>query len=190
MGRLLACALALSGGQTQAAAPVPTGGPDKPALYLTTRGAKWVYRGDDGTEHTDVVTAAVPKGKGWVVTAGRAHGKGKTTDPTEWEMSERGLFVLSKADGKEPKARQFLKLPTEPGGEWRVAPGDDLIRCVTLKPRRVEVPAGEFEAVGVETYLGDELAATRLYAVGVGLVKIERNGKATLVLKSFNPGTD
>jgi hypothetical protein len=68
------------------------------------------------------------------------------------------------------------------------------IRYVTLKPRRIKVPAGEFEAIGVEHWHGDEVFGTCWYAAGVGLVKSEIGSGDDAVtwmeLKSFTPGKE
>lgn len=178
-----------AGAAASETAPAPRAKPGEPTRYFpTAAGARWVYDHGDG-ERTEVVTAAEhdAKERVWAVTVGRVGKAGKVSRQEVWEVSERGLFLAASPAGrKEPAC--FLKLPHKPGEEWEFAPGSE-IRCVAVKPRRVKVPAGQFDAVGVEMYLGTDLFVTRWYAPGVGLVKVEDTKSVRCVLKTYTPGT-
>jgi hypothetical protein len=171
------------------AAPVPKERlVDKDVLYVPTKvGAKRVYnRGDE--EQTDVVTAVEhkPKEKVWVVTIGELDKDGKVFKEEKWEVSNQGLVLVH----RETDLRTFLKLPHRAGEMWAFSPSLKNIECVALEKQRVEVPAGEFEAVGVEIQLqGGRVLKTWWFAPGVGLVRIG-NENSTYVLKSFTPGKD
>jgi hypothetical protein len=180
------------------AAPVPKEQP-KPTLYFpTVVGTKWVHRDFKGNEHTRVVTAVKqkPGERAWVVTTGVLDAKGKVAVSDTWEVSEKGVFYLDTFDEQKPDWRCRLKLPALIGEKWDPNLGarpKSEARSVTLKPRRIKIPAGEFDAIGVERWHGDEVFGTCWYAAGVGLVKSEIGGgddkETWMELKSFTPGT-
>jgi hypothetical protein len=180
------------------AAPVPKEQP-KPTLYFpTVVGTKWVDRDFKGNEHTRVVTAVKqkPNERAWLVTVGGLDAKGKIAVTDTWEISEKGFFSLDEDSEQKLVRRCGLKLPALTGEKWDPNLGADPesdIRYVTLKPRRIKVPAGEFEAIGVEHWHGDEVFGTCWYAAGVGMVKSEIGSGDDAVtwmeLKSFTPGT-
>jgi hypothetical protein len=180
------------------AAPVPKEAPKEELYFPIKKGTKWVY--DQGKEEkTEVVTAVEhkPKEKVWIVAVdlmnkdGKAAGKEK-----KWEVSNQGLVSVtpqkSWVSGEiKPRSLQHLKLPHVAGEKWAADMNPEpSFRSVTLDKQKVKVPAGEFEAIGVETYLGDKLVVTRWYAPGVGLVRIGDEKNPTYVLKSFTPGKD
>lgn len=174
-----------------AAAPVPKDPPKPPPLYFpTTVGTRWVYE-VDGEERTEVVTAVEHKAKErvWIVSVGRVDKDGTVTAAEAWEVSHQGLVLVKGRGDRESRPFQFLKLPHRANEKWALHPDAQLdFRCVALGPRRVKVPAGEFEAVGVEVYAGDALLTTRWYAPGVGLVRVGDDKETRRALKSFTPG--
>lgn len=159
--------------------------------YFPTKvGAKWIYE-LNGEEYTEVVTSVKQnvKGQGRVVAVGRLNKAGKVTPDTEWEVSDRGLVLIQRADDEEVFARRYLELPHRPDAKWCLSRKFQTMLCLAIKPERVKVPAGEYDAIGVELYFGTLLEETRWYALGVGLVKqVDAYGKTALVLKSFTPG--
>jgi hypothetical protein len=199
MFRFLLAVAGCLGSLGLSAAPVPKDEPNRSLYFPILRGAKWVREDAAGKEHTVVVTAVKqkPNERAWVVTAGWTDEKGRITDSDTWEVSEQGLFYLNECVGQKPVPRCHLKLPGLAGEKWDPYPEGERqgrVRCVTLKSQRIKVPAGEFDAVGVETYHGKELVTTCWYAAGVGLVKSELGGgddkETWLVLKSFTPGKE
>ena len=187
MPRLLAASVALVITLNLVAAPVPKDVPKEQPLYFPTKvGTKWVYaHGDE--DQTEVITAAEYKTKErlWVVQVTTSN---KEKRVTEWEVSDQGLFWVMDR-GKERATQCWLKLPHKAGEKWDLVP-EYRFRCVTLESQKIKVPAGEFDAIGVEIYLGDTLFVTRWYAPGVGLVKLADEKSTRSVLKSFTPGKD
>jgi hypothetical protein len=179
------------------AAPVPKEQP-KPTLYFpTVVGTKWVDRIFNGNEITRVVTAVKqkPDERAWLVTVGGLDAKGKIAVTDTWEISEKGNFYLDEDREQKPVRRCHLKLPALIGEKWDPYLGakpKSEFRSVTLKSRRIKIPAGEFDAIGVERWHGDEVFGTCWYAAGVGLVKSEIGGgddkETWMELKSFTPG--
>ena len=189
MSRVLACLLAILLLSGLDAAPIPKTTPKETKLYFpTTVGSKWVYQSEDG-EYTEVVKDVVNKEKErcWIVSVSRVDKDGKEVPSKEWEVSE-GALILTKS-AVSPKKRlawPHLLLPHNPGKQWQFLPESDSHPCVAIKPQRVKVPAGEFDAVGVELYSGRQLVETKWYAIGIGLVKrTDLDGKVDLELKSF-----
>lgn len=179
------------------AAPVPKEQP-KPTLYFpTVVGTKLVHQDLKGNDHTRVVTAVKqkPGERAWLVTVGGLDAKGKIAVTDTWEVSEKGVFYLDTFDKQKPDWRCRLKLPAVSGEKWDPNLGTDLegeVHRRTLKPRRIKVPAGEFEAIGVESWWGKEIISTCWYAAEVGMVKSEVGSGDDAVtwmeLKSFTPG--
>jgi hypothetical protein len=177
------------------AAPVPKDRPaDKDVLYFPTKvGAKWVYEGNEG--RTEVVTAVEqkPKEEVWVVTVDRVNKDGKViNEERKWEVSKQGLRLVGTwlTRDREPKPHTFLKLPHRAGEKWAFNPDLDEFQCVALEKQRVKVPAGEFDAVGIEIQLGRKESITWWFAPDVGMVRMGDEKKPSCVLKSFTPGKE
>lgn len=183
-------------GHSIPAAPVPKDEPNRSLYFPTLIGATQVFEDAAGEEHTVVVTAVKrkPNEQAWIVTAGWRDEKGRMTVSDTWEVSERGLYFLNEGDGRKTISRCHLNLSSRAGEKWDPHSEGELrgtFRCVTLKTQRIIVPAGAFDAVGVETYYGKDLVGTCWYAAGLGLVKSEMGSgdkkKTWMVLKSFTP---
>lgn len=186
----LLLALALPAAKAPSA-PVPKDDGKKTKLYFPiTVGAKWVYEGGR-EEQTEVVTAVEqkPKEQAWVVSTGLLNKEGKASPWAEWEVSERGLLLLKDKFGPAAGEQWWLKLPHKAGDKWDLV-SEARLHCVALEPKRVKVPAGEFDAVGVELYVGKGVLLTRWYAPEVGLVKVGDEKDTMWALKSFTPGKE
>ena len=187
MARVLRVLVALLAGLPLTAAPVPKNA--EPPLYYPTRvGAQWLYVSGDWVV-TDTVTAAKQKDRVWVVTVERLTKEGTVDFENEWEVSSEGLFQIAHNDKKHRNPECFLKLPAKPGEKWDVNPEVEY-RAVATEPKRVKVPAGEFDAIGVKTYLGnrDKLPMTTWHAPGIGPVKIEGPKNEVMELEVVHPG--
>ena len=172
------------------AAPVPkavkkTGG----TLMPLGLGHKWEYsspEAPDAVNETREITAV--EEKGGVVTATQ-----KTTNLTQvFRADAAGTAVIS-TDAREYKnPRVILKPEMKEGDSWEWdAGGYTEVRTVG-KAEKVTVPAGEYTAVPISVkYVqqGQEFQSTTVwYADGVGLVRIDRDGQPTQVLKAFTAG--
>jgi len=179
-----------------AAAPVPKG--KAPLYHVTTVGDKLtceVKAGDAVTEHTDTVTAAEEKDGAVVVTVSRG-APGRVKPAEKIVVSETGLMVVSD-DFREydpPVAR--LKLPAKAGDEWDSTPANAKLGDVTGRTNKVigeeevEVPAGKFKAVRVDTTIslsGERFVVSHWYAPGVGVVKMVKGKRSVTALKKYTP---
>jgi hypothetical protein len=202
MARQLAALAMLVTGLTAAAAPnLKEKG--EPLYYATKEGDKPVYEmrsGDTTTEATEVVTKVEKKDGTLLISVSREF-QGRTTPPSQVSVSEKGVFRVASAGRELPVPIPMLKLPGKPGDTWTYEPdtggGGGPARKTTYRMGReeeVEVPAGKFKALRVESEqeLGANLFRSTLwYAPGVGLVKslTNTNGHERIqVLKSFTPG--
>lgn len=185
-----------------AAAPVPK--KEEPKLYFpVAKGAKAVLVSKDGdatNETVETVTDVGHKDGVYTVSLESKHAGGRTSTRT-LEVSERGVFqtAVNGAAGKEPTP--LLKAGSKPGDTWAAevrAPGGQGTRTFTAgKEEELEVPAGKFKAVRVDsetaTARGVVSKGSQWYAPGVGMVKsVVIAGKRETVyeLKSFTPGPD
>jgi hypothetical protein len=208
-GRLVvfrtAAFVSLSLAVTTFAAPVPKHLMKEPVLYHPVEpGAKWVYRyyghpeDEVGSDHTEVVIAVTePKGieKGVkVVERGYIH-EGKVRESGSYTaVSAKGLtegYVA--ASGGFVGHTPVLRIGDEPGTRWNTAYDDNnKQKHIFHGEEMVEVPAGKFRALRVETtfYFKGVTGQTwnRWYAPGVGLVKVEGTSGVRKVLKEFTPG--
>jgi len=187
------------------AAPVPKEA-DRPAFYFPTRvGDTWVWAWvGDKNEFTEVVRKVdVDTEKEEKVITVEVLVDGKRLNTKRFSLSAKGVFALSHDDHKYDKPWCVLKAPYRPGVTWDVDVRDPF--GVSVKSTHaigefewVEVPAGKFRALRVETeHDGDNprLTATSWYAPGVGQVKMvcrSGAGKAegSVVLKSFTTGKE
>lgn len=174
-------------------------------VYFPTRvGAKWIYD-VNGEEETEVVTAVKMQGRAIFVTVHQVIFL-KESD-IKMKLAEDGLYQLtgvaalpkSHKDVETPSL--ILRLPYKPGMKWRTFTaawpfGESTFTA--YGPERVEVPAGKYQAIRVETTDAaktepNTIQRTYWYAPGVGLVKfVFEHGKDKYVrtLKSFTPGKD
>jgi hypothetical protein len=170
---------------TVIAAPVPKAEKTDELYFPVQIGAKRVLVGPGRTE-TITVTKVEEKGGKYTVTVETSFDElpGRKRSYV-YEVSKDGLFQKT----EEGKTHTLLKLPYKEGTTWtsdNVKPGDKLTYTVG-KQEEVEVPAGKYIAIGVEVVLeqlgGETKKVTSWYAVGIGLIKEERNE-----LKEFTPG--
>jgi hypothetical protein len=115
------------------------------------------------------------------------------------KVSDRGLFKLSAepmADNENPA--HLLKLPHKDGQKWVTRLGvwgNAPSRLIARGPEEVEVPAGKFRTIRVETtiphrYKPEGTKVCFWYAPGVGLVKSTHGSDNETKLKSFSEGKD
>jgi len=180
-----------------AAAPVPKHlFPKDPPLYYPTKvGTKWVYS-EDGIERTLVVEAVERGHGGLAVTVATVDGGGRVAHE-KVVVSPGGLARLVTEEGQ----RELLRVPHEKGDTWDYAIGSPELLLAVLTAtaageENVTVPAGKFVAARVDYELTTPVPQeqksrwTCWYALGVGLVKMEYDGKVFRALKSFTPGKD
>jgi hypothetical protein len=184
------------------AAPVPKEG-EKPILYLPTKeGTKLVYEtkvGDEGgREYTETVAKAEAKGGSHRVTLEQV--SGKTTRRTVFEVSATGVARIAVDEKDLTTPVPVLKIPAKAGDKWTANGDRDTYKVG--KEEEVEVPAGKFKAIPVESERAVKgpggravtMKTTTWYAPDVGEVK--RVGKnlfnqeVTTVLKSITPGKE
>lgn len=171
------------------AAPVPKAPPAP--YHPTIVGTKWVMASGKGRVEY-AVTAAEEKNGETVVSfeADSGDGFGKGTDTRV--VSKDGVFSVGKADERTT----FLKLPLAKGSKWvadkQQGPGrDQEWACEAVGTETVKVPAGEFQAVRVDTKVtlngAVQHTMTFWYAAGYGVVKKNLNG-TEWVMESFEAG--
>lgn len=204
MTRLLIAALGMTALVALApAAPVPREA-DKPPLYFTTRVGDtrvWAWVGDKN-EFTEVVTEVESKNGTKFITVESTSG----TDfraVKKYVLSEEGLFRLSYNAHRYDKPWCILKAPYRTDDHWAVDVVDHFgVRCKVKhtigRLEWVEVPAGKFRALRVETESDEQKpprTATSWHANGVGEVMSVRRSASgmedgRIVLKFFKPGKD
>jgi hypothetical protein len=189
------------------AAPVPKHLMKEPALYHPTEpGAKWVYRyygyaeDEVGSDITEVLVAVFePKGgpRGMRVAETGTVVEGKThSGPPYTAFSSKGLVRGYMAvGGNFVPTSEPLRIAAVPGSKWEDAIGSPLQRTEkhTFRGEEViEVPAGRFHALRVETENVAAAGSKRVwrcwYAPGVGMVRFEDSNGVRKVLKEFTPG--
>ena len=175
------------------AAPSRADEQDSKSYFPTKVGAKWVYS-LDGKEETEAVTAVEKKSETLIVTVHRVDEFGRQSDFLV-KVSKDGLFQLTGGPAVKHPPMWLLKLPYKAGATWETwlgAWGFGENTMTAYRPEKLKVPAGEFEAIRVETkFPGEEgsIVAKYWYAPRVGLVK-KTVGDHVRVLKSFTPGKD
>jgi hypothetical protein len=177
------------------AAPVPKEAPKEELYFSIKKGTKWVYEYRDGALNKEVTETATsveykPKEGVWIVTLGLENKNGKMPDEYKWEVSKQGLVDTWIHEGVETKPERSLKLPHLANEKWECYPGDKDFHCVTLDKQKVKVPAGEYEAIGVERHHKGGPSQQYWYALNVGIVRIGDEKNPYSVLKSFTPGKD
>jgi hypothetical protein len=172
---------------------------DSKTYFPTKVGAKWVYS-LDGKEETEAVTAVEKKDETLIVTVHRVEAFGRQLDLLV-KVSKDGLFQLTGGPAVKHPPMWILKLPHKTGATWDTwlgAQGGGDNTMTAYGPEKIKVPAGEFEAIRVETkftVVDGSIVAKYWYAPGVGLVKETVGDKKTVghkvrVLESFTPGKD
>jgi hypothetical protein len=179
------------------AAPVPRESQKGPRLYFpTTVGAEWVYETPEGQEYTDYLSKAEQSDGATVVTVERcAEGRPQSSETIRVGLD--GLFLLANARGKKDPPECMLKLPFKADERWE---GYSLLSDpgyvnVAVTEEKVEVPAGTFTAIRVETEETrngkTQQVWTHWYAPVVGLIKFQgpvSRDRGPTVLKSFKLG--
>lgn len=170
------------------AAPVPKVPP--PLYHPTVVGTKWVMTSSNLRMTYTVTTAEEKDGETLVTIESDVEGKsGKGEDKRV--VSKGGVFGTGKPDERVV----FLKLPAKKGDQWVAerlgTPGLDQWGCTAGEVEKVKVPAGEFDALRVDTEVltGGKVTGrmTFWYAAGRGAVKKDLNGDIW-VMESFEPG--
>ena len=115
-------------------------------------------------------------------------------------VSADGLFILADGDLKFDPPDCVLKLKDIGGSKWKMDQKKVDVGNTTyesFKPEQVEVPAGKFAAIRVESLTtGGNIGLNEKhwYAPNTGVVKFASNfegyGWQTWVLKSFTPGKE
>jgi hypothetical protein len=166
----------------------------KPFYYPTQKGDTLVYEVTEHTgkvEFTEVVSASEPIAGGYLVTTKYVPPKAEPYK-FKFKVTDKGIF---RAAGNVYNADLcILKLPVKKGEKWEdkiSAPtnaGVGTITYTAVGEEEVEVPAGKFKAIRVDSVTGGEgVAETEWFALGIGVVKRSGDG-FTYSLKSFKPG--
>jgi hypothetical protein len=183
-----------------AAAPAPKDRPPLGVYHPTKVGDKLVYEmdtGKGGLEMIDVVTEVEKKDGAVIVTISRDMGGKEMV--SKLLVSATGLHRLSTGMRTYDPPICLLKVPAKVGETWEsefpsVKGGTGRKTIYTFRgEEEIEVPAGKFKALKVETEIdtGKGARATFWYVSGVGMVKwATRIGERerTYALKSFTVG--
>jgi hypothetical protein len=180
---LVAGQVALSAPALRERAPGPTYAP-------TTVGDRLVYE-RFGTEVTETVTRVDEDGPARVLTIeGKSAGRESYGVP-RLRVAPDGVFSIGEAGPFAPP-RCLLRLPVVAGTKWEYDRGAVNGTSVVAGEEEVEVPAGTYKAVRVDSEHpgpdGRPVRITAWYAAGVGMVKTVIGPDRTIVLKSFTPG--
>jgi hypothetical protein len=168
------------------AAPAPKG---KDAVYFPTKeGDTRLYevRVGDKVEsgYTDTITTVEKKDGAVHVTITREY-SGSQVYVTTIAVSSEGLFRVAANGDVLAKPILLLKTPPKVGTKWELDGG---AQYTVTKEEEVEVPAGKFQAVRVESVAGDS-KTTLWFAPNVGLIKMATEGSDRVqVLKEFKAG--
>jgi hypothetical protein len=187
------------------AAAVSAQEPKAETLYFPTKvGDKRVYERTSRASKSEIIDTVIKvetKGNAVLVTTTREFEETKRTVATVYEVSAKGVFRVSTGERAEATPHPLLKLPVKAGESWiaEIASPSNIgqvkLKNTVGKEAEIEVPAGKFKAIPVETesevIAGLPKATTTWYAPGVGVVKeTAKYGKTdtVTVLKSFTPG--
>jgi hypothetical protein len=187
------------------AAPVPTHLMPPPPFYPAKVGAKWVYTvtGDIQEEIVETIEKVEENDGTKIVGICVTHEevirgvRMRETTTRKVELREDGLFCVAPWPEVAGSISCLFQLPYHAGDKWEEThPKLSLKRmCEAFPEERVEVPAGKFQAVQIETRYArnggkESCFSNDWYVRGIGLVKHERKDIDRLqVLKSFTPGT-
>lgn len=181
------------------AAPAPKG--KEVELYFPVKvGTKWVLEratGGKASEIIETVSAVDLKDGVYRVTVERA--PGGRQGATVYEVSAKGLSRLTFAGEPAAEPLPLLKVGVRPGDTWKSEQkstgGAATVTYTMGKEEEVEVPAGKFKAIRVNSTVEQKGSVTQnsyWYAVGVGAVKLvtisSKGSEVTTVMKSFTPG--
>jgi hypothetical protein len=178
---LLLAALAASVAYAAPAAKGP-----EASWFPTKEGATLVYETRVGGQvrgtYTDVVTKVETKDGALHVTV--THDRpGAPPAAATVAVTAEGVFRVADNGEAREKLLPILKTPPKVGTKWEGSGG----QYEVTKEEEVEVPAGKFKAVRVETTAGGR--ATLWFAPAVGLVKVvSGKGDVVQILKEFKPG--
>jgi hypothetical protein len=167
-----------------------------PAHYFpTTVGAKWVYQFAKA-DQTEVVTHVRREGGDVVVSVGYERPGGEVAPIHTMALRGDGLYMLDEVGKPYDPPVCVLKLPVKVGDRWEgTSSRPDLGKIRYAKEvrevRKLQTPAGAFQAVGVDSefVVGAAENAPKdryWYAPDIGLIQIEK----VRALKSFTPGKD
>jgi hypothetical protein len=182
-------------------APVPRGAGKQRLYFPTTVGTEWVYETDSGREYTDYLTKAERADGATVVTVERC-ADGRHQSSKTIRVSADGLFELENDHGKYDPPGCMLKLPFKADDRWKgyLLPRNRDPACVNIAvtEEKVEVPAGTFTAIRVDTEVTRDgktrTLYTHWYAPDVGLVKYDTGNfignRGVMVLKAFKLGEE
>ena len=173
-----------------------------PEYFPTTVGARWVVRVTADkrvSEHTEVVVKVEEKDGVKLVSVARDGGR----PVSRYAVSPTGVSRVRQGESAFDPPLRLLRLPARPGNEWEsdsaatspFPPARYTGRCRAFGPEWVEVPAGRYQAVRVETEYTDGTRTFRRSAgsPGVGLLKAVSRSPGHVsetVLKSFDAGKD
>jgi hypothetical protein len=196
----MACALiALMAASVAPSAPAPKSNANH--YYPTRPGDKSVFERtgkDAGGESTDEFSTEVTAAEttdGLVVVTIRRAGPPDVRGEGAVRVTAKGLYARAGPDGAFDRC--LLKLPATKGETWELAsvtPGSPKTVYMTVGEEEIEVPAGKFRAVRVDSkteYPKYTAKDSVWYAPGVGVVKRWYNsgvGEVFVKLKSFTPG--
>jgi hypothetical protein len=180
-----------------AAGPVAPPPREVTHYFPTSVGARWVCQEGDDTPETFIVTGVENKDGVWVVAVARMKADGTVAPEEKLEVSGKGVFRVEYLGIAVASPVCLLRLPARPGDTWECKLVSRTRVSRTVRGvEKVEVPAGTFEAVVVDSEVtygdGSTARATSWYAPGVGRVKQSYGGPVarTEVMKSFTPGKD
>ncbi|HXE73706.1 MAG TPA: hypothetical protein VNO81_13675 [Candidatus Nitrosotenuis sp.] len=199
MRRILAgfiLALCLSAGTL--AAPTPP-----PDYFPLAEGYWWKYRSTTSDNKTSEFTVKVLK---WDRQSGLYQVETTTSwqtihdwysKPQGWVLMHRQAYPKNNMESNFDPVRQWLQNPLARGATWSWKGtgmmGVDIEETSTVSgPETVEVPAGKFSAMRVDTQMkqgGQEVKKTYWYANWVGMVKSmteSGNVKSTTVLLDYS----
>jgi hypothetical protein len=171
------------------AAPAPRDRPAGPIYAPIAVGDRLVYEAS-GKEITEKVTTVTQEGRARVVTI-----ESTTTGPeaiggTILLVAPDGLFHVAMAGPGAPP-HCLIRLPASAGTKWDYKLGSVKGTSIVFGEEEVEVPAGTFKALRVDSeHPGPDGRTVRYsiwYVAGVGMVKTVCGADVTKVLKSFTP---
>ena len=181
-------------------APRPKDLPEEGLCFPTAVGTKWIYEGPNG-EFEEAITEAKDDGKATVIKVVRTKA-GKEEWQSTFRVTRAGFDMLASGGVTYDQPLPFLKSGAKPGEQWEYTytrpPTAFHCRMKVAGPEKVEVPAGKFDAVRVNTAEtnnpvgaanrnGAPVESSSWYAPGVGLVRQVWQGQETTP-KSFSPG--
>ncbi|MBN9517837.1 hypothetical protein J0H58_04835 [bacterium] len=183
------------------AAPVPDEA-KAPVLFFPTTPVTWVYecwgvRWTTPSEVTEVIVSVKGVNGEKVVALGSVYGGKAQPSNSMVTVSERGLVEgFGGFNQRFETVATALRWPIAPGETWvgKLPPvGHKERRLVTRGWEKVRVPAGQFDAVRVDsTYVLQNGTKDRVdrtwYSPGVGVVKWEEDEGRMKVLKRFVMG--